>query len=181
MKRTEPSRAQLGEKVREIAVAWSLEDDDRPGAGLQSWAALDEATQELYMRVGEELFTLGKECAPNLAFVVERAESGALYVVDTPERAAELVAAEVAAGYRPDEVWTTALEFERAEPRPAADDDVDLDHCQHPVWVAVDEAVPLADMVAASKAPDVVHAMCQVVDKTVRAALAAVGYPVTPR
>ncbi|MFI6308472.1 hypothetical protein ACIBCH_41820 [Amycolatopsis thailandensis] len=56
---------------------------------------------------------------------------------------------------------------------------VDLDHCSHPVWVAVDKAVPLAAMVEATKAPDLVHAMCQVVDKTVRAALAAVGY-VTP-
>ncbi|MEV6879566.1 hypothetical protein [Amycolatopsis sp. NPDC051128] len=54
---------------------------------------------------------------------------------------------------------------------------MDLDHCDHPVWVAVDEAVPLAAMVEANKAADPVDAMCKVVDKAVRAALAAVGYP----
>lgn len=116
---SEPSRVELGEKVREIAAAWALEDTDRPGAGLQSWADLDADTQELHMRVGEALFALGKEYAPNIAFVVERAETGALYVTDTADRAAELVASEVAAGYRFDQVWTTALEFERAEPSTA--------------------------------------------------------------
>jgi nucleotide-binding universal stress UspA family protein len=54
---------------------------------------------------------------------------------------------------------------------------VDLDHCDHPVWVAVDEAVPLATMVDATRAADPVDAVCKVVDKTVRAALIAVGYP----
>lgn len=54
---------------------------------------------------------------------------------------------------------------------------VDLDHCDHPVWVAVDEAVPLTAMIDATRAADPVDAMCKVVDKTVRAALAAVGYP----
>ena len=55
------SREQLGEKVREIATAWSLEDDDRPGAGLQAWAQLDPELQEMYMRCGEGLFVLGQQ------------------------------------------------------------------------------------------------------------------------
>jgi hypothetical protein len=58
------SREQLGEKVRAVATAWSLESADRPGAGLQTWEQLEPDLQEMYMRCGEALFGLGMTWSP---------------------------------------------------------------------------------------------------------------------
>jgi hypothetical protein len=66
------SREQLGEKVRAVATAWSLESDDRPGAGLQTWEQLEPDLQEMYMRCGEALFGLGMTFSPVPASLPDR-------------------------------------------------------------------------------------------------------------
>lgn len=58
-----PGREELGHRVCEVALKWSREQDDRPGA-TATWEELTPEFRELHMRVGETLFALGMVWSP---------------------------------------------------------------------------------------------------------------------